>query len=309
MDGQVVKLNQKIVVIGSLNMDVVISSKKMPKLGETILGENIFYLPGGKGANQAVGIAKLGGTVKMIGAVGEDSFGKTILEQLDQYKVDIQNIETISNAATGVAAIFHTENDNCITVIPGANYGFTPEHITKEVEQIIAEAKVVVVQLEIPLETVQHVLTIAKKHGVKTVLNPAPAQALSTELLALVDFLTPNETELETLLGHSIASPQELEKAMNDWQEKFGNTLIVTLGEQGCGYLQNGKLTIAPPEKVEVVDTTGAGDSFNAALAFGIASDWQLDQSVAFAVKASAKSVTKFGAQDGMPYLDEIVQG
>lgn len=299
-------MSQNIVVIGSLNMDVVISAKRMPKLGETILGDHVSYLPGGKGANQAVGIAKLGGDVNMIGAVGDDSFGEVILEQLKNHKVHTQKIEKFQNVATGVATIFHTEMDNCITVIPGANYKFRPEHITKEIEQIISQAKVVIVQLEIPLETVQYVLWIAKKHGVKTILNPAPAQKLSGQLLTLVDYITPNETELELLIGYSNSSQQELEKAMNEWQAKYNNTLIVTLGEKGCAYLEEGQIKIIPPEKVTVVDTTGAGDSFNAALAFGIASDWSLDQSISFAVKASAKSVTKFGAQDGMPYYNEV---
>ncbi|KAB2333100.1 ribokinase [Cytobacillus depressus] len=299
-------MNQTIVVVGSLNMDMVISAKRMPKLGETILGESIYYLPGGKGANQAVGIAKLGGDVKMVGAVGEDSFSDAILDQLHHYKVDTEHIERIPNAATGVASIFHTESDNCITVIPGANYSFTSNRITKRIEQIIAQAKVLLVQLEIPLETVQYVLSIAKQHGVKTILNPAPAQHLTPQLLALADYITPNETELEVLLGFQIASEQELEKAMKDWQEKYNNTLIVTLGEKGSAYLDNKSIKIIPSEKVKVVDTTGAGDSFNAALAFGIASDWPLDQAVSFAVKASGQSVTKFGAQEGMPYYEEV---
>ena len=301
-------MNSNIVVVGSLNMDIVISAGRMPKLGETILGESVTYLPGGKGANQAVGAAKLGSSVKLAGAVGQDAFGKSILEQLKKVKVDTELVRTVPGTSTGVANIFHVENDNCITVIPGANYSYTPELAAEQLDSIFHEAGVLVVQLEIPLETVQFMLSEAKKRGIKTILNPAPARHLSPQLLAGVDYLTPNETELATILGHEIGSEEELEMSMAKWQETYGNTLVVTMGEKGCAYLENGKIKMIPPCKVNVVDTTGAGDAFNAALAYSVSLGLPLDTGVSFAVKVSSLSVTKFGAQEGMPYLHEMTE-
>ncbi|GKV57230.1 ribokinase [Sporosarcina sp. NCCP-2222] len=305
-DGIGDRVNRKIVVVGSINMDIVISASRLPKMGETILGERVTYLPGGKGANQAVAMARLGGDVQMVGAVGNDEFGRSLLEQLKANGVGTTFVEMIDGVQTGIANIYSVERDNCITVVPGANFAVTPEKIDGRIEQAIASADVLVTQLEIPLATVAHVLKVAKQHGVTTILNPAPAQNLPVELLELVDFLTPNETEFEAMSGHSFSSREQLQALMEEWQNKHKQTLLVTLGEEGCAYLDNGMLNIVPPPRVDVVDTTGAGDSFNGALAVGVTNGWPMSEMVSFAVNVSAKAVTKFGAQEGMPFLNEL---
>ncbi|MGN7410706.1 ribokinase [Sporosarcina sp. SAFN-010] len=299
-------MKKRIVVVGSLNMDIIISTDRLPEIGETILGNEVNYLPGGKGANQAVSIARLGGDVTMIGAVGQDEFGKSLLEQMDQNQVNTAFIDQVEDVKTGIADIFHVNHDNCIVVVPGANFTLTPEKITPEMEQLIAQSDVLLTQLEIPLETVQKVLEIANKHNVKTILNPAPAQTLPAELLQLVDYLTPNETEFALLAEHTFTTNDELAKLMEEWEATYNQTLIVTLGDQGSAYLKEGKLVITPAEKVEVVDTTGAGDSFNGALALGIAEEKSLPEMIAFATKVAARAVTKFGAQDGMPHVADL---
>ncbi|MDW0115186.1 ribokinase [Sporosarcina saromensis] len=299
-------VSNNIVVVGSMNMDIVMSAERLPKIGETILGEKVVYLPGGKGANQAVCMARLQGDVTMVGAVGNDEFGRSLKDQMESNGVKTDFIRVVDGVQTGIANIFHVNRDNCITVIPGANYTVTKERITKEVVQAIAAADVLVVQLEIPLETVQYVLGIAKQHGVKTILNPAPAQFLSPELLSLVDYLTPNETEFELLTGEHSTTDEELSALMLKWESTYHHTLIVTLGERGCAILEDGQLVVTPPPKVEVVDTTGAGDSFNGALAVGISTGQSLKETVDFAVKVSALAVTKFGAQEGMPFYEDI---
>ncbi|MEZ7172785.1 ribokinase [Sporosarcina sp. OR05] len=301
-------VSNNIVVVGSMNMDIVMSAERLPKIGETILGEKVVYLPGGKGANQAVCMARLQGDVTMVGAVGNDEFGRSLKDQMESNGVKTDFIRVVDGVQTGIANIFHVNRDNCITVIPGANYTVTKERITKEVVQAIAAADVLVVQLEIPLETVQYVLGIAKQHGVKTILNPAPAQFLSPELLSLVDYLTPNETEFELLTGEHSTTDEELSALMLKWESTYHHTLIVTLGERGCAILEDDQLVITPPPKVEVVDTTGAGDSFNGALAVGISTGKSLKETVDFAVKVSALAVTKFGAQEGMPFYEDIQQ-
>lgn len=299
-------VSNNIVVVGSMNMDIVMSAERLPKIGETILGEKVVYLPGGKGANQAVCMARLQGDVTMVGAVGNDEFGRSLKDQMESNGVKTDFIRVVDGVQTGIANIFHVNRDNCITVIPGANYTVTKERITKEVVQAIAAADVLVVQLEIPLETVQYVLGIAKQHGVKTILNPAPAQFLSPELLSLVDYLTPNETEFELLTGEHYTTDEELSALMLKWELTYHHTLIVTLGERGCAILEDDQLVITPPPKVDVVDTTGAGDSFNGALAVGISTGKSLKETVDFAVKVSALAVTKFGAQEGMPFYEDV---
>lgn len=299
-------VKKKIVVVGSINMDIVISAERLPKMGETILGERVTYLPGGKGANQAVAAARLGGEVRMVGAVGNDEFGRSLLSQLKENDVDTEFVETIDEVQTGIANIYSVDHDNCITVVPGANFAITPDKIDKRIEQVIASADVLVTQLEIPLATVAKVLQVAKYNGVTTILNPAPAQILPVELLGLVDFLTPNETEFEMMTGHSFTSRDQLRALMDEWQTVHDQTLLVTLGAEGCAYLDNSILKVVPPPIVELVDTTGAGDSFNGALAVGVTKGWSITDMVTFSVNASAKAVTKFGAQEGMPFLDEL---
>jgi ribokinase len=297
-----------IVVIGSLNMDLVVQLDRMPRAGETLQGHDIQYIPGGKGANQAVGCAKLGADVTMIGAIGGDAFGRQIVAELAQYGVSTDKITVIDETPTGTATILHTQEDNCIAIVAGANAYCTAE-LVEAYADTIAQADMLIVQLEIPVDAVQRALEIARSHRVRTMLNPAPAQQLQSDLLELVDLLTPNETEFEILTGASYDSDENLEEAMRTWNKQYDQTLIVTRGKQGCSYLAVGdeRVITVPSETVPVVDTTGAGDAFNAALCYGITTARPLGEAISFAVKAAGLSVTKFGAQKGMPSLSEVI--
>lgn len=299
-------MNQpNIVVIGSLNMDLVVTAERMPRVGETIEGSNIHYIPGGKGANQAVGCARLGADVTMIGSVGTDSFGQQIMSQMNKYGIITDRIAQLEHVPTGTATILHTAQDNCIVIVPGAN-GRTTEQLVTANSEAIRKADILLLQLEIPISTVLEALRTARAHGVRTILNPAPAKPLSDELLALVDILTPNETEFEALSGRSYASEEELMTGMRAWEAKYKQTLIITRGEKGSSYLVDGELYTAKAPSVQVVDTTGAGDCFNAALSYSLAAGQNMHEAVSFAIRAASLSVTRFGAQEGMPTFEEV---
>ncbi|MCU6707721.1 ribokinase [Paenibacillus sp. J5C_2022] len=296
----------KVTVVGSLNMDLVVSMPRMPKQGETLTGDAIHYIPGGKGANQAVGCARLGAEVTMIGAVGSDGFGERILQDMRRYGVSAEAIAVLANKPTGTASIFHTPEDNSIVIVPGANGAVTPEMIDAHASAITS-ADIVLLQLEIPLDAVVRALQIARAGGVRTVLNPAPAVPLPQELLTLCDFVTPNEHEFELLSSLALGESDELiEQGIRVWEERYGNKLLMTRGKHGVSYLDDSRLRTAPAPFVEAVDTTGAGDCFNAAVCYGLASGWEMGRAVPFAVKAASLSVTRFGAQAGMPTLQEV---
>lgn len=305
----------RIAVVGSLNLDIVVSAERMPLPGETLTGKAIHYISGGKGANQAVACARLGAHVEMIGAVGDDSFGRSMLEELEKTGVSTGNIARLANTPTGVASIVHTPEDNSIIIVPGANAGVSAEQVERAAATIRA-ADVLLVQLETPLEGVEAALAIARQAGVRTILNPAPARSLPPEVLAMADYFTPNETEFAfycNLLEPQAPVPETAETAESDWQTEltrwsrhFRHTVILTRGREGASYLQAGHpFTVAAPS-VSAVDTTGAGDCLNGALGFGLATGWPLEQTLRFAVRAASLSVTRFGAQAGMPTYEEV---
>ncbi|MFD0958683.1 ribokinase [Paenibacillus chungangensis] len=296
----------KVTVIGSLNMDLVVSMPRMPKQGETLTGDAIHYIPGGKGANQAVGCARLGADVTMIGAVGSDRFGEHILQDMRRFGVSVEALAVLEDKPTGTASIFHTSEDNSIVIVPGANGAVTPEMIDAHASAIVS-ADIVLLQLEIPLDAVERALQIARSGGVRTVLNPAPAVHLPQEVLSLCDYVTPNEHEFELLSSLALGESEALiEEGIRSWEERYGNKLLMTRGKHGVSYLDDNRLQTASAPIVEAVDTTGAGDCFNAAFCYGLASGWELKQAVPFAVKAASLSVTRFGAQAGMPTLQEV---
>ncbi|AZN40300.1 ribokinase [Paenibacillus albus] len=294
----------RIAIVGSLNMDLVVSMQRMPKQGETVKGEQFHTVPGGKGANQALACARLGGDAALIGAVGNDAFGSMMKEQMKANNVRTDTVATIQDAPTGIATIMHADHDNSIVIVEGANGSCTPAWIEHHAE-IIRQAQVLLVQLEIPLASVREALQIARDSDVITVLNPAPYAELPEELLQLVDYITPNETEFECLSGELYVSEEELEAGMRQWGME-GPTLIVTRGGNGVSFLKDGSLQTIRAPQVEVVDTTGAGDCFNGAFSVAIAEGFDLAEAVAFGVKAATLSVTKFGAQAGMPTLDDV---
>jgi ribokinase len=224
--------DRNITVIGSINMDLVTSTTQIPKVGETVLGNSFHTIPGGKGANQAVAAARLGADVTMVGAVGNDSFGKTLVEHLTNEGINTENIVKVKDTSTGIASIIVSEADNSIIVVPGANNHITPEVINKHKDKII-NSNILLLQLEIPLESVTRAVELAKKHGIRTILNPAPIQRLPKELLEMVDYLTPNGHE-QTLLFDSIYGTEE-ELA------KFKEKCIVTKGSKGVMVYKNGE--------------------------------------------------------------------
>lgn len=299
-------MKPKIAVVGSLNMDIVVSMDRMPRVGETVHGKSVRYVPGGKGANQAAAASRLGAAVSMVGAVGSDPFGEKLLANLQTFGTDIRSVEVSEGAETGTATILHSADDNCIVVVPGANGGLTPEAVRK-CRSVIEQAEVLITQLEVPLESVREALAIARKAGVRTILNPAPAVELPEDLLSLVDVLTPNETEFALLTGSpEAAAEDELRDRMVSWQKQFGGIVVVTRGKLGSSYLESGELQTTPALKVQVVDTTGAGDAFNGALGYALAAGYPFGGAVALACRAASLSVMGFGAQGGLPTLEEV---
>jgi len=295
----------KIVVVGSLNMDLVVSAERMPKEGETIQGSAIRYVPGGKGANQALCCARLGAGATLIGRVGNDQFGSQLRSYLQSNGVDIRHVGVLEGAPSGIAAITHTKEDNSIIVVAGANGRLSPEDV-QGLEGLLEPGDVALFQLEIPLPTVRAAMRIAKERGAILILNPAPYRELDEELLGLADYLTPNETELESLTGRPCRTEEELKAALSAWAVEHSSRLVVTRGAKGCAYLEGDELVSVPPLKVEVVDTVGAGDAFNGGLAVGLSRGWALEEAVRYASKVSSLAVTKFGAQEGMPTRAEV---
>jgi len=290
----------KLAVIGSLNMDIVVEADRYPKQGETIMGERVRFIPGGKGANQAVAAARLGAETAMIGAVGDDAFGEELLRSLQDDGVNVSGVKRVGGTATGIASIYVAGGDNSIVVVPGANAHVEPADIDRN-EDKLREADIVLLQLEIPVETVEYAIKKAKELGKTVVLNPAPAQQLPSELFKYIDYMTPNRTELGWYTGLH-ADGETLVHAMSRLKEMGVAHVITTLGDEGSAYLSNdGQDCKVPGYKVDVVDTTGAGDCFNAGLALSIAAGHSLDEAVRYGSIVSALSVTKFGAQAGMP--------
>ena len=296
---------KNICVIGSLNMDLVVNVDTMPKPGQTIIGSNFKEVPGGKGANQAVAMARLNGNVSMIGKVGGDGFGQTLINSLKNDKVDTTYIQT-SKGATGVALITVDKNaQNSIVVSPGTNFEVKEDDIDNNIEAI-KNSDIVVLQLETPLNTIKYALNKAKELNKYTILNPAPAVKLDDEIIKNVDLLTPNETELEIISGVSIETEEDIQKAAQIMIEKGVKELIVTLGSKGSLYINKEKSMFKKAYKVEAVDTTAAGDSYTGALAVALSQDKNIEDAMDFASKVGALSVLKEGAQSSLPTLEDV---
>lgn len=282
----------KIGVVGSINMDMVVLTDRIPHKGETLIGNDLQYNAGGKGSNQAVAIARLGGEVAMFGKVGNDDNGKALIKLMKENGVDTDFIEVENDANTGLAVITVGENDNTIVVIPGANNDVDSKYIDKIKPELLS-CGLVVLQHEIPLETNEYVIKLCKENGIKTLLNPAPATTVSESVLEQVDFLTPNEHEAVLLFGN-----ENIEQVMLKYPEK----LIITQGEKGIAIaLKEEGIIHVPARKSEVVDTTGAGDTFNGAFVYAYTKGKSLKDSLRFANVAAGLSTEKAGAQNGMP--------
>ena len=283
-----------ITVIGSINMDLVTSTARFPKQGETVQGTGFAEMPGGKGANQAVAAAKLSANVQFVGAVGTDAFGQTLIDNLQQYNINCSAIVKVEGP-TGIANIILHDEDNRIIVIAGANEHVSTDIVDAQWEQIAA-SKLVVLQLEIPAETVQHILQRCHAEQIPVLLNPAPAASFKVEWMPYVTYLTPNDSECQDIFG----------KAYESVIAQYPNKVIVTLGSKGVCYHDGEQIVQVATKKVQVVDTTGAGDTFNGAFAYAITKGDPLQSAVAFASKAATLSVQQFGAQGGMPTLQQM---
>lgn len=286
----------KVTVIGSSSMDLVVTSNIRPGAGETVLGESFKTVPGGKGANQAVAAARLGADVSMIGCVGEDHYGKAILENFKSNGVSVKNVKPVTDLDSGTAHIILAEGDNSIVVVKGANDYITPDYVEKAKGKI-KDADIVLIQQEIPEETVEYVAQLCQELKVPLLLNPAPARPLKAEVIEQVSYITPNEHEAELLF-----EGKEKEEVL----KQYPNKLFITEGKQGVRYFNGEKEVLVPSYQVETIDTTGAGDTFNAALAVALAEGMGFEKGIQFANRAASLSVTKFGAQGGMPTRKEV---
>lgn len=298
---------KKILVIGSLNTDFSISVDKIPLPGETVNANNLLVSAGGKGANQAYTIGKLGGKVSMLGMVGKDNYGKKLKQNLKNVNVNVKCIKESNNTETGKAFInVAKDGENAISIIHGANYMVTPEFILENKKEI-DKADIILMQLEIPIDTVKKVLKIAKDKII--ILDPAPAnnEILNCDLSS-VFLIKPNETELAALSGKTITNEDSIMDACKDLLNKGVKNIIVSLGDKGCYLINNNNHKFFPSIKTNTVDTTAAGDSFIASIALLLSQDKTLEEAIEFASKVASIVVTKKGAQDSIPILKEVLK-
>lgn len=288
----------KIAVVGSINMDMMVTAERIPGKGETIRGEDVCYSPGGKGANQAVAMQKLGAEVEMFGCVGNDDHGKQMIENLQSAGVKTEHIKVLDQVPTGLAVITVGEQDNTIVIIAGANEKADCRYVD-EISEILKTYDMVVLQHEIPMETVHYVIRFCYENEIPVVLNPAPAAEVPPEIVRQVTYLTPNEHEAKLIFGEEMV----LEEVLKQYPEK----LIVTQGSKGViTCLKSGEILTVPANSVEVVDTTGAGDTLNGAFSVKMAEGKKIEDALRYANAAAGLSIGKLGAQSGMPVNSEV---
>jgi len=296
----------KIAVVGSSNMDLVVKSKRIPTVGETILGGDFIMVPGGKGANQAVAAAKLGAEVYFIAKLGNDVFAEQSLNNFKKEGINTKYVIQTEEAPSGVALIMvDDEGNNLIVVAPGANQTLLPADV-KRAESDIASCGAVVAQLEVPLETIEFAAKMANDLKVPFVLDPAPARELGPELLRMVDVLTPNETEAQILTGIEVTDEESSLTAAKKLLENGVKSVILTMGAKGFLLADNDRMEFVPAVKVDAVDATAAGDAFTGSLAVGLAQGKTLADAALFANYVAALSVTKMGAQSSMPTREAV---
>ena len=296
----------QMVVLGSVNVDHILNVDDFPLSGQTISGKNYKVAFGGKGANQAVAAGRSGANVAFIGCVGDDEFGNNIKIQLQKDHVNIHAVQTVKNQNTGVALIFVNQHaDNFIGIHAGANAALNAEYVNQHAN-LIQHAKILLLQLETPIDSIITAATIAHQAGVKTILNPAPAQALEPEFLKLIDIITPNETEAEQLTGVKINNLKDVQRAAHILHNYGIKTVVITLGAQGVWLSEFGQGRLIPAFKVNAVDSIAAGDTFNGAFATALLEGQSNQQAAAFANAAAAIAVTRYGAQPSIPDRAEI---
>lgn len=293
-------------MVGSVNVDIFLKVPRMPQVGETILGDKFYWHIGGKGANQAVGVARLGVPVYFVGKVGNDPFQQRIVDQLKREGVNTEFVVQDEETPSGMAVILvDKEGRNCITVIGGANRSLSQEDVERA-RKVILKADIVLLQLEIPLETVEYTLRLARESGLCTVLNPAPANILNPEILSNTEILVPNRDEAEKLTGAKITSLQKAKEAGALLLGKGVKAVVSTLGEEGAILATREKIRHFYGIPVKPLDTTGAGDSFIAALVTALIQGKDREEAVRYANYAASLSVTKLGAQASLPRKEEL---
>lgn len=298
--------NKKIVIIGSSNTDMVIKAERIPQPGETILGGKFFMNPGGKGANQAVTVSRLGGDVVFVTKTGNDLFGRQSVELYANEGIDTSYVFSDSKQPSGVAIIMvDSKGENCIAVASGANASLSIKDINKA-KKVIENASIILMQMEIPVETIDYVAQLANNSGIKVILNPAPAGPLSDELIRSLSIITPNKTEAEMLSGVKVTGWKSARKAADIISAKGVGIVVITLGTLGALIKEGKTYYNVPAEVVTAVDTTAAGDVFNGALCVAIAEGKSVVDAVKFACKASSIAVTRMGAQSSIPNRKEL---
>lgn len=297
---------KKIIVIGSSNVDMVVRTSHLPAPGETILGGEFFMNQGGKGANQAVAIKRLGGNLIFMAKLGNDVLGRQSVGYFEKEGIDTRYIALDEDSASGVALISVDDHaENSIVVASGANMLLNEQDVDKMLEEM-CEGDILLMQLEIPLQTVEYAARKAFGKGVKVVLNPAPARSLPKELFRHLYMVTPNRIEAEMLTGIKIANDADVEKVAEEICAMGVKNVIITLGSKGCLIREEGVSYRIDAFKVEPVDTTAAGDTFNGALCVGLSEGMDLKQAAVMASKASSIAVTRMGAQSSIPYREEL---
>ena len=298
--------SKQIAVVGSLNMDLVMRTPRVPVGGETLNGHEFSTLPGGKGANQAVACARLGGKVRMIGQVGTDGFGNTLRDGLSIDGIDVSGVKQTSSVGTGVAMILVEDiGQNRIVLASGANGTLSLADIDAQ-SAAIEGAAILVVQLEVPMPVVQHAIAIAHAAGVPVLLNPAPAAPLPEGIWPQIDIMVPNESEASLLAGISVIDASSAFAAAQIFRQRGVKCVLVTLGEQGVAIVDDAGERHIPAQVVKAVDTTAAGDTFIGGLTAGLVEGMNLNEAVALGQKASAVCVTRHGAQPSIPFRHEI---
>lgn len=299
-------MSERIVVIGSCNTDMVINMERLPLPGETIIGGNFFMNAGGKGANQAVAAARLGGNVSFMAKVGNDHFGSRSIEQYKAEGVNVEHITVDNDQPSGVALIMvDSHGENCIAVASGANALLLPADVERA-KEMIEQGDIVLMQLETPMETVEYAAHLAHKKGKKVILNPAPAMSLSDVLLGDLYMLIANETETEFLTGVKITDMESVCRAADVISDKGVKNVVITLGSKGAFVKENDTYHKVPAIKVKAVDATAAGDTFCGALCVALAERKGILEAVEFANKCASVTVTRMGAQSSLPYRAEI---
>ncbi|HZK47408.1 MAG TPA: ribokinase [Atopostipes sp.] len=289
---------KKIMVIGSISTDFNVQTDRRPKVGETVKGQRFSTSFGGKGANQAVAAARLGANVHMVGTVGSDEFGHLLIDNLEANGISTTLVEQVNNVESGSAHIILADNDNSIIYIPGANNEFKEERLDKLKDEM-KTAEYVIIQNEIPMPIISGLIEICDELSVKIIYNPAPAEEMDLDLIDKVTYFTPNENEFSLLFP---------ELTLEEGLKTYPNKLIITLGDEGVAYSNGEEIIQIPSYKVKVKDTTGAGDTFNGALAYALSVDADLKTSIQFANLVAAISIQKDGAQGGMPTLEEVIR-